>query len=54
MTAPKRNGNEPDEYKPGETLVLDEDLVMETSEFRKFVVPELDLLEDIEPPDLDD
>lgn len=53
MTVSKRNGIEPDEYRPGDTLVLDEDFVMDTSEFRKFVVPEPDLIEDIAPPDVE-
>lgn len=33
----KRNGADPDDYEPADTFVLDEDAVMETSEFRKLV-----------------
>lgn len=51
MNPRKRKSADPDDYEPAETLVLDEDVVMETGEFRQLVDLESDLLNEIDPPD---
>ena len=54
MPPQKRKRNDPDEYEPAETLILDDGAVMETSEFEQLVALDPDLFEEIEPPNLDD
>ena len=51
MNPHERDSADPDDYEPADTLVLNEDAVMETSEFRKLVDLESDLVDEIEPPD---
>jgi hypothetical protein len=45
MTAHERKGNTSDEYQPVETIILDEDAVMGTDEFRTLLDPD-----EYEPP----
>lgn len=49
----KPKGIDPDDYESAETIVLDDDSVMNTREFRRLVAFDPDLLDEIEPPDLD-
>lgn len=48
MMTPKRTEPDPDEFESAETVVLDEDDVMETAEFKKLVALDAELFGDKE------
>lgn len=48
MMTPKRTDLDPDEFDSAETVVLDEDAVMETAEFKRLTMLDAERLDESE------